>query len=369
MSMAHEVDFDESHYVPILKAKRGEFRAIDYLAQDVRNNMTPLFEIPFLQPFELEPSQKGKDPATIEGQIDKVAGYIQHYWYEGGESEGNSRPIFLDSRLLNITRCDDGRHPLVYLKDKLQGNGPEVIPVTGLNRKLSHHQAVRKVADAFDEGILLRLEKGDFDADLDSEINDLLRFFDTAISDTHLLLDLRSIEDDYQTFLKAAGMISLIPKLADWKTFTLGSAGFPNKFPVQGSNVRGITRSDWMLWKKLLSKDPSRKPAYADYGIRGCDQPEFPVPVTPAPKIAYTIDNEWVTIRRGGSGYDGFYDICDVIVSHNWYSGASFSYGDAELEDKHRNQNGPGNGETWTLISTNHHLAKAMSQISSFLAP
>ena len=93
--------FDHTHYVPILKGKRGEFKALSDLEPVVRANLTPVIEIPFI-------SQYAKND-SVEHHILREADYIANYW-------GIHSSIFIDLRMMNPSkRTNTGEHPLPTL--------------------------------------------------------------------------------------------------------------------------------------------------------------------------------------------------------------------------------------------------------------
>jgi hypothetical protein len=58
--------------------------------------------------------------------------------------------------------------------------------------------------------------------------------------------------------------------------------------------------------------------------------------------------------------------LCQAVTSSSCYSGAEFSYGDKYIADCAAGEESTGNLTTWRKVGTNHHLAKVVSDISSF---
>ena len=50
--------FDYRHYVPILKAKQGEFRALQNISERTKNKLTPFFDIPRQESYNRKPLEK-----------------------------------------------------------------------------------------------------------------------------------------------------------------------------------------------------------------------------------------------------------------------------------------------------------------------
>jgi len=377
--------FDPGHYVPIMKSKRGEHRALEALAPSVREGLTPLFEVPFIQPYEREPRDPNQDPQTIEDQIDKTARYLQEYWFDDVDPRyedespqppdsmfSGYRPVFVDLRMLEVTQCAGGEHPFVYLRDATIGGRVKIIPVTGLRRGQRYQEAVREVADAFGQGVMLRIEEEDFERDLEEAFEEFLAFHETTPSGVDLMLDLKEVSGSTQARYGALGMTGDLPSLQAWRTFTLASAGFPADFPAGNEETVSCDRNDWKIWKGVIQSEPARQPTYADYGVRGREIPSMDVPVQPNPKFAYTDDERWIAVKKGkdGRGYARFIDICQELVRTPAYAGPGYSMGDEQIDAYVRDSDeGPGNGESWVLMSVNHHLTHVVNQLSNRPAP
>ena len=99
---------DEKHYVPILKGKMGEYRALKELTPDVRKRLTPIIEIP---PIAWD--YINDIPAkTIDQHLSKVPENLFSSWNE-------NRPIFLELVYLETESMSDGTHPLTKIFNEI----------------------------------------------------------------------------------------------------------------------------------------------------------------------------------------------------------------------------------------------------------
>ncbi|MBI5056845.1 MAG: hypothetical protein HZB61_09560 [Nitrospirae bacterium] len=109
--------FDYNHYVPILKAKDGEFGALLELPEEIKSRITPLIDI-----FNSE------SEISLEKRLIKIAHKIETSW-------GNTRPIFIDPFGINLKeRVLGGKHPLTFIFDLLRKLNIKAIPLTGFER-------------------------------------------------------------------------------------------------------------------------------------------------------------------------------------------------------------------------------------------
>ena len=78
-------NFRYDHYVPILKGKLGEFKALRELETRIKDKITPLIEAP---PIPLN-YDTGDPSKTVDEHLDKFIPNIKAYW-------GSENPAFVD---------------------------------------------------------------------------------------------------------------------------------------------------------------------------------------------------------------------------------------------------------------------------------
>lgn len=69
-------------YIPILKAKKGEFDALSHLSERAKNQIIPLFDIPIIK-------------EEIESSLHKTANNIAKVW-ASHSSHDEQKSIFID---------------------------------------------------------------------------------------------------------------------------------------------------------------------------------------------------------------------------------------------------------------------------------
>jgi hypothetical protein len=100
-------------YMPILRAKAGEFSAVQALSPLAKSRTTPLFDVPV---------PGSSDEQDARSYLLKRAQGIVDAW-------GTERPIYVDVHDLPQEGATDAS--LTRLFDVLKANGAQAIPVTG----------------------------------------------------------------------------------------------------------------------------------------------------------------------------------------------------------------------------------------------
>ncbi|MED0762706.1 hypothetical protein P4S93_18500, partial [Aneurinibacillus thermoaerophilus] len=86
--------------------------------------------------------------------------------------------------------------------------------------------------------------------------------------------------------------------------------------------------------------------------------------------IRYTTDDEFLIFRGivvKNNGFSQMTGLCQTLINHNKYCGASFSYGDQYIYDCANGQQ-TGNAESWVTVGVNHHLTLTIKNLSSLHA-
>jgi len=128
--------FNENHYVPIIRWKRGEQKALEYLEKSLKDTMTPLIEIP---PIDWD-YQKEEPKKTIDEHLKAIGVVIKKSW-------NHDSPIFIDAYNVcseDVELMENGQHPLEFILDEIHSNNLKAIPVTGIGRGTNYQNAVKK---------------------------------------------------------------------------------------------------------------------------------------------------------------------------------------------------------------------------------
>lgn len=343
--------FHHSHYVPILKGKRAEPRALGALKS--KTHLTPLIEaVPSRTPEQVPIDMAAQWP-------DKQRYFIDLLFLDDPDDE---------------TVPAQATHPVRRCFAEVAGRNQDAVPVTGLARSPGYQSAVQQVNSEQKRGMVLRLVPDDFEdpEELESSLDATLEYFGLEHKDIDLVLDAGSVADSSAGVVAQLhrAQIDLIPNLEDWRTLTVAASAFPRGLgPLVRDQWNPASRVDWRAWRSLVtgSRRPERLPAFGDYAIA---TPALPPEgrATILAQLRYATSDSWLIWKGRNAiteGFEQFYAICANLVQLDEYRGPDFSQGDADIQEKANNVGGPGSAETWRQIGTNHHIETVLEQIAN----
>ena len=360
--------FSHTHYVPMLKGKDGEFRALSLLTPATRHSITPFIDIP-RRDIDIH-TNRPKD--SIEIYLEKKAKKIRHLW-------GTDENVFVDVYDLDLTlRTPTGSHFLEFLFSRLRAYNVRAVPVIGLDRSAdtAYVNAVKQTVSVDKQGLCIRLLREDMEMPKDtfSGVNDLIRGLQLSNDQIHLLLDFRDITESELPDVAeiAITFLANLPAATAWRTLTLSSSGFPeNLGGVPPRSVETLPRLELDLRNRLVSRKRGlrRFPAFGDYGICHPDLLDFdPRTHTPSAAIRYTTEREWLILKAGSiKKYKmvQFVELSNALRMRPEYYGINYSWGDGYISACADCSAGHGNLTTWRQVGTNHHLTLVANQIAN----
>jgi len=361
--------FGHKHYVPVLKGKMGEFRALSHLPSQIRAKLTPFFDVP-------RPEYDWR--SRFDEYLLNKAVHIHKSW-------GIAGTLFIDYFDLELTlRVSSGQHYVQFSFDGLRNFGVQAIPVTGLDRDDDYNSAVAQTIAMDKRGVAIRLQKEDIEAPslTQTAIKDLLADLSVQEKDVHLVMDFRELyrNDLAQKIDDAIKFLTNFGDLKKWKTLSLAASGFPeNMGAVQKNSSQLIPRTELDLWEQVLAEAKRRNlikfPAFSDYGICHPDILDFDLSMNPSANIRYTLLRNWLIVKGAGlkkkingrtsRDYSQFFELAEQLRSSRSYCGQEYSYGDWYIYNCRRGVEGPGHLPKWREVGTNHHLTLVAAQIAN----
>ncbi len=355
--------FDYKHYVPILKGKEGEFKALQETFDTTRDHMTPLIEVVSI-PWDYDEETEAK---SINDHLSKIGKKLAESW-------GSNRKCFVESPMIEGNRkmLDNSTHHLNFLFDDFREKKIDAIPTSRLGQVAGYKSAVRNIVAQDKRGVCLRLQNADLsDSTLKENIDIDLGVYGVTPNETDLIIDLGSIGNnvDLLVFTLSIFINNALPYINEWRSLTFAGSSFPiNLSEITANTTDSIERLEWQIWNRLLSAKLQRIPSFGDYSIAHPEiletDPRF---LTISASIRYTCDNSWLIVRGRGTkkhGWEQYYTLCSSLIQMEEYCGAAFSWGDNYINECAARNVGTGNATTWRKVANNHHFQKVIFQLS-----
>ena len=367
------------HYIPILRWKAAERKALHQLSHEHKKFITPLIELmmprPDLYKGDTKEEKAEKKEKSVEElwresislfkkALTKVSEDILKYW--------GRDPIFIDVHFVDPSIRAKSLEALLEAGKQLD---IFMIPVVNLiavidleSDKKTLEIAVRHAKEN-DYGLGLRLLRSNLRRNsLPTEIQNFLTMNGLTEKQVDLIVDLDLVDPEYSSLVDS---LKRIPNLTNWRTFTVVSGAFPPDLTNLPVGRHEIERSDWKNWddKKHFEK-LTRKPSYGDYTIQHPKYKEPPRVSYPSASIRYTADGYWVVMRgQGGPKRKSNQYLANAQLLKNQpeYSGEKFCFGDAYIAQMavDLSSTKTGSPTTWLTAGINHHLAKVADQLSN----
>lgn len=353
------MSFDERHYVPVLKLKRGEKDALAVLTPDTCNGVTPLLEV-----------VERKDEKSVAEHLETAFDGI-------GRAVAGFKRYFLDVRELS----PDGPEAARAAFRKTLGPPIPCTPVTGISRTADVEAAFQLGA----KGIALRVSRAELEAGgLRRKIEAFLRAASLEPGNVDLIADLGATDDLITEGVAAIGdlMLSEIPDHTLWRTFTLSAASFPDSMRQVASQSSAATeRTDWVAWRESrhsLRRQLVRLPTFSDgviqnpRGVEGFD----PRTMDSSACIRYLAGDEWVLVKGRGTKkelpsiqYPGLAaQLVTGPLSEKFY-GSKHCKGCEGMRRAAAGRPGLGSQEVWRKLGTIHHITATVEALAELAWP
>lgn len=362
--------FDQKHYVPILKWRRGERFALSQLSDAQKELITPLFEIPPI-PYN---HQQGVFKKTLDEHLSNIGNDMLGCLSAPKHIFIDAHTIHDDGRLSSTITLTNTLSPLEHVIAEAQQAGFIAIPVTSLIRYTEYHDAVDNCITNYRNGVALRLFPTDLE-DFASFIQSLDHWImetDVEKSEIDIILDFQEIDPQNPNSVlnNIFSTLARFPYMNEWRTITLLSTSMTgNLSAIQTGTNSQIPRVEWYIYTQILNSNLTRYPAYGDYTIGHPGWFDFdPVTMNPGANIKYTVDNHFLIFRGHGiknRGLSQMQGLCNHVIQHPDYCGPHFSFGDDYIMGCANNTLSTGNPETWVRVNVNHHLAFILNSLTT----
>lgn len=347
--------FGHQHYVPVMRIKPAERRALRTLDAALRSRTSPLLECP---PRVLH----GCDTrAKLERRLDHVVEDIAGW---------NRRSVFIDFSTLQSAAPD----ALEVMVSRAAVAGIRAVPVVSLKTGAGtpYARCVRTLLDRHGAALCLRLSPEELKlSSIGEMIEQCLKLYGANVALTDLVIDRGLVNSGTTTYEEFA---HLIPSLDEWRTLTLLAGSFPPDLSgLAPGNTYRLPRFEWRQWQALDSW-PMRRPAFGDYTIQYVRIKESVPSPNPSASIRYTTEDEYLVLRgegilnKRGPGRAQWNAWAALLMGRPEYFGATFSDGDRYIAERAIDANRSGSPQTWLRAGFSHHLTTTALQVAGRLA-
>lgn len=356
-------------YVPVLKAKDAEYRSLADVKPATKASIVPLLEVPpILWDYEEERPAKGID-AHLEPVVKRITG-----------SWGTAQVAYLDLDLVADETMADGRHPVDALFAEAATAGLQLIPVVGLERSPAYVTAVAAAVARDGRGVCLRLEPDDLlggrPDPIGTRIDNVLRDVGVGPAEADLVLDLGAIPAGQMAMMTIAwaSVLSSLPRLAEWRTFTLAATAFPETLSgFAPNNITPVLREEWQLYQTLRVAGLPRVPDFGDYAIAHPELVEIdPRVMQMSAGIRYTADQEWLVVRGQSvrkHGWGQTRTLSTLLLRRPEARDTDHCWGCDYIHKCAAGAVGPGQATVWRRVGTVHHLTTVVEQLTTLFGP
>lgn len=337
-------------YFPLLRWKMGERAALANLSPNLKNQIAPIIEFPL----------------GCEYNNPKVVNFCNTVLTDWGQN----RQYYLDLTTVDFEDAPSGNeHPALILFREAYQKSVSPIPIISIGMDEDLFDAIKTaLTDGYFTNVAFRVLEDDDDTAA-NDASEMLHELGINHAQVDLIIDLGDISSGaIRTKMR---ILNIIVAAFDggFRNSILLSGAIPSDLSLRlntDSTIR-IQRYDWALWVGTRNNPDLEHLLFGDYATIPCEFQE--VPYQGAPKIKYTLDDEWFIIKghkpRQRENQRQAQSL--NIINSGFFRGSQNSYGENKIFECANGNWGPGNPTNWVTNDVNQHLTFVVSQVSSNL--
>lgn len=361
-------------YLPILKAKPGELKALSNAKPSIAEKILPLFDVGRMSESVRKAKRFAETTAITCAYLDEVAEKI------AAVRKGAS--VLVDAyQWPPNSATETGEHIIPYIHNKLSALGVKPIPVVGYDRwdSTQYKLAIQQLQVSQEDYYCLRLDSHAIEDAAEPEffqeqIFNILDDLNIEPERCSILLDFgdlshSSLEDVID---QGGAAVALLDSFGFSHIATAGCSLPPTiDGAVKKQNSTGtVLRKEMVLWQMFRTQYPHIKWLFGDYGVRSPNTAEDVISPHTNGKIRHTIDKHFFVVRGhsvqiGAKGAQ-MYALAEKLIESPHFLGPEFSWGDGQILECSEGKGKPGNSTSWIAIDTNHHLTYAVFEVLEF---
>lgn len=339
-------------YMPLLKARLGEFQAYGRLSAPTIGGVLPLFEwCPDADPTK-----------AVEKPVRDAQRWLQ---------PGSRVAIDLRSAGSDLAHAGSRLTPEVWAAQQLRSSGIEAVPVVRTSDAPATWAALEPIVGSMPvPEVVLRIDQTTHWSPADAAV--VARALGLPLEQIHLLVDFGAVSDASAVAVAAPKADSLIrwsSTFGKWASITLASGAFPasiSNLPPSTANL--IARWDADLWRRVTALGHTI--SFGDYAVNSTAMPAANAR-GPLPNLRYTLDHSWLVWREPKTpiGNTAFFSVAARVAAHPGFSGPTFSWGDGEIDRCSRGEGGAGTATQWRAYGTSHHITQVVDRLANLGEP
>jgi hypothetical protein len=363
-----------SAHTAILKAKKGELKALGGLDDRTADRVRPVFELGRLtdQIRDCKYIRESRTPTTTH--IDRLLAGISDVW--------RNRVAMVDGfEWAPQAKTESGESVIPYMVKALRRRGTPVIPVVGYDRwsNPDYKAGFQGVEAHRGREWCFRFDKTAVEDASDPEylvenVSDMLEALEAGAQNCTALIDFGDISMPTASIEDITNDgVQLLRVLSDvgFEQFIFAGCSMPRtiNLAVDEPDTDGfVIRKEMLVWQALRTELPSLKIGFGDYALRGPTTSEFPSKYTNG-KIRHTVSNRLFIVRGHPFLNDGsrvqMEELARRLIASGHYLGPDFSWGDDQIDLASRGLASRDLGH-WIAIDTNHHLTFVVQEVEEF---
>lgn len=344
--------FGAAHYVPVLKIKDNEKRALESLGATCPGAFTPLLEV-------------------VERKDRTFAAHLDTTFNRLAQSLTGHTPCFLDAREL----ASDGNPGANAVFARADSEGIDYVPVVGLTRPVGNGPAIAHGKG----GVALRLTRGELELGvITAGVPAFLKAHNLVAENIDLVMDMGDVGMliPVGVVALANSFLSVVPHHSAWRTFTLSGCAFPKSMgKVERNSFLLVNRSEWIGWRDGLyanRENLARLPTYSDCAIQHPSGVEGYDPITMAASAAarHASGDSWLLVKgvstRKVPPTVQFKAIAKRLVANvhgPHYAGATHCAGCVQILAAAKGAPKLGSLGVWRRIGNEHHIVTVLRDL------
>lgn len=353
------------HYLPILKAKNAEFKAIEHLLPSVRGCIAPLFDLN--SPSDLEAKWFKNAAAPWQTHVDRVATRIV--------ASAQGELVFLDASCLAPNHRTESEEPLIArLASSVVAQHGRASVVIGMDRWDDDiYQQALRITHIHDREVRCLRIANDALRDYPAEpqffrevLGEIAGELMLVPQNTLVLVDLHDLTGSSldESIDHASRVLGLMMPLG-FRLFAVAGCSMPatvNDAVPDYDSEGFVIRQELLVLRALSVAYPAATLIASDYGVRSPRAQDAPSGNNTNAKLRYTVPGYHFVVRgrlkREEKGQ--MEKLAARLMQSPHYKGLGYSWGDRRIAERARD---PFEGSTeWLAVDLNHHIHQVVME-------